>query len=104
MTHSAAAHYASFGLPPADRGGYVIAAVRGDLGIASAPEVTRVLSATGMNYHLDSFPTIRAAITGQPGLAAAILAPVVLAHGRRVDGVIAGADTGKTPVASQAAR
>src|SRR5579863_2092892 len=37
VTLSAAAHYASSALPPADRGGYVIAAVRGDLGIASAP-------------------------------------------------------------------
>jgi anti-anti-sigma factor len=35
---------------------------------APSPEVARVLSATGMNRHLDIFPTVRAAITGQPKL------------------------------------
>jgi anti-sigma B factor antagonist len=35
---------------------------------APSPEVGRVLSATGMNRHLNIFPTIRAAITGQPRL------------------------------------
>ena len=35
---------------------------------APSPEVSRVLSATGMNRHLDVFPTVRAAIAGQPGL------------------------------------
>ena len=35
---------------------------------APSPEVARVLSATGMNRHLNIFPTIRAAITGQPRL------------------------------------
>jgi anti-sigma B factor antagonist len=35
---------------------------------APSPEVARVLSATGINRHLDIFPTIRAATTGQPGL------------------------------------
>jgi len=34
---------------------------------APSPEVARVLSATGINKHLDIFPTVRAAITGQPG-------------------------------------
>jgi anti-sigma B factor antagonist len=103
-----------------DRGGYVVAALRGELGIASAPalreqllsllraasqliidlsavehadasglavlvgsgrrakllggslrlaalspEVARVLSVTGIDQHLDIFPTVRAAITGQ---------------------------------------
>jgi anti-sigma B factor antagonist len=118
-----AAHEASLRFTsPADRGGYAIAALSGDLGIASAPalreqlrsllraashliidlsavehadasglavlvssghrarllggslrlaapspKVARVLSATGMNQHLDVFPTVRAAITGQPG-------------------------------------
>jgi anti-anti-sigma factor len=118
-----AAHEASLRFTsPADRGGYAIAALSGDLGIASAPalreqlrsllraashliidlsavqhadargltvlvssghrarllggslrlaapspEIARVLSATGMNQHLDVFPTVRAAITGQPG-------------------------------------
>ena len=123
VTHSAA-YDASLSLTSrTDRGGYVIAALRGELGIASAsalrdqllsllraashliidlsavdhadasglavlvgsgrrarllggslrlaapsPEVARVLSATGLNRHLDIFPTVRAAITGQPGL------------------------------------
>ena len=123
MTHSAA-HEASLSLTSrTNRGGYVIAALSGDLGIASAPalreqlfsllraashliidlsaveradasglaalvgsgrrarllggslrlaapspEVARVLSATGLNRHLDIFPTVRAAITGQPRL------------------------------------
>jgi len=31
---------------------------------APSPEVARVLSATGMDQHLDIFPTVRAAITG----------------------------------------
>jgi anti-anti-sigma factor len=31
---------------------------------APSPEVARVMSATGMNQHLDIFPTVRAAITG----------------------------------------
>jgi len=35
---------------------------------APSPEVARVLSATGLNRHLDIFPTIRAAITGEPRL------------------------------------
>jgi anti-anti-sigma factor len=127
VTHSAA-HDASLSLASrADRGGYVIATLRGDLGIASAPvlrdqllsllraashliidlsaveyadasglavlvgsrrrarllggslrlaapspEVARVLSATGMDQHFDIFPTVRAAITGQPRLPDAI--------------------------------
>jgi anti-anti-sigma factor len=32
---------------------------------APSPEVARVLSATGINQHLHSFPTVQAAITGQ---------------------------------------
>jgi anti-sigma B factor antagonist len=120
----APAHDASLSLTSrTDRGGYVIATLRGKLGIASAPalreqllsllraashliidlsavehadasglavlvgsgrrarllggslrlaapspEVARVLSATGLNQHLDIFPTVRAAITGQPRL------------------------------------
>ena len=146
MTHSAA-HEASLSLTSrADRGGYVIAALSGELGIASAPalreqllsllraashliidlsavahadasglavlvgsrrrarllggslrlaapspEVARVLSATGINQHLDIFPTVRAAVTGQPGLPAAILPPATIpARGHRIGGVIAG--------------
>src|SRR6266853_6681933 len=121
VTHSAA-HEASLSLTTSrtNRGGYVIAALSGDLGTASAPalreqllsllraasqliidlsavehadasglavlvgsgrrakllggslrlaalspEVARVLAATGINQHLDIFPTVQAAITGQ---------------------------------------
>jgi anti-sigma B factor antagonist len=32
---------------------------------APSPEVARVLAATGINQHLDIFPTVQAAITGQ---------------------------------------
>jgi anti-anti-sigma factor len=160
VTHSAARD-ASLSLPsPTDRGGYVIAALRGDLALASAPalreqllgllraashliidlstvehadasglavlvgsgrrarrlggslrlaapspEVARVLSATGMNQHLDIFPTVRAAITDQPGLPAAIHWPATVpARGHRFDGAIAGGATRKTSVASPAAR
>ena len=149
MTHSAA-HDASLGLTSrTDRGGYVIAALSGELGIASAPalreqlrsllraasqliidlsavehadanglavlvgsghrarllggslrlaapspEVARVLSATGINQHLDIFPTVRAAITGQPRLPGAIFpSATVPARGHRIDGAIAGVAT-----------
>jgi anti-anti-sigma factor len=149
VTHSAA-HEASLSLTSrADRGGYVIAALSGELGIASAPalreqlrnllraashliidltaveradasglavlvgsrsrarllggslrlaapspEVARVLSATGMNQHLDIFPTVRAAITGQPRLPAAIFpSATVPARGHRIDDVMAGGAT-----------
>ena len=146
VTH-AAAHEASLSLTSrTNRGGYVIAALSGDLGIASAPalreqlisllrvashliidlsavehadacglaalvgsghrarllggslrlaapspEVAGVLSAAGINQHLDIFPTIRAAITGQPRLPEAIFPPVTVpARGQRIDGAIAG--------------
>jgi anti-sigma B factor antagonist len=148
VTHSAA-HEASLSLTsPADRGGYAIAALSGELGIASAPalreqlcsllraashliidlsavehadasglavlvgsrrrarllggslrlaalspEVARVLSATGLNQHLDIFPTVRAAITGQPRLPEAILPPATVPARGRIDGVIAGGAT-----------
>ncbi len=149
MTHSAA-HEASLSLTSrTDRGGYVIAALGGELGIASAPalreqlfsllraashlildlsavehadasglavlvgsgrrarllggslrlaapspEVARVLSATGMNQHLDVFPTVRAAITGQPGLPGPIFpSATVPARGHRIDCVSAGGAT-----------
>ena len=149
MTHSAT-HEASLSLTSRkDRGGYVIAALRGELGIASAPalrkqlrsllraaskliidlsaiehadasglavlvgggrrarllggslrlaapspEVVRVLSATGINQHLDIFPTVQAAITGQPRLPEAICRPATApARGRRIDAVIAGVAT-----------
>ena len=138
-----------------DRGGYVIAALSGELGIASAPalrdqlldllraashlildlsavehadasglavlvgsgrrarllggslrlaappaEVARVLSATGLNQHLDIFPTVRAAITGQPGLPEAIFPSATVPARARIDGVIA---TGPKQSASPAA-
>ena len=146
MTHSAARDDAS--LSPTsrtNRSGYVITALRGDLGIASAPalreqllnllraashliidlsaveradasglavlvgserrarllggslrlaapspEVAGVLSATGMNQHLDIFPTVRAAITGQPGQPGAIFPPATAPARGRIDGAIAG--------------
>jgi anti-anti-sigma factor len=151
VTHSAADD-ASLSLPSrADRGGYVIAAVRGDLGIASAPavrgqlrsllraashliidlsavenadasglavlvgsgrrarllggslrlaapspEVARVISATGLNQHLDIFPTVRAAITGHPRLPEAIFPSAAVPARGRIDGVIAGGATQST--------
>jgi anti-anti-sigma factor len=153
MTHSAA-HEASLNLTSrTDRGGYVIATLSGELGIASAPalreqlrsllraasqliidlsavehadasglavlvgsgrrarllggslrlaapspEVARVLSATGINRHLDIFPTVRAAITGQPRLPEGIFPPATVpVRGRRTDGANSG-------VATQAAK
>jgi anti-sigma B factor antagonist len=124
VTHSAARDDASLSLTSrTDRSGYVISALRGELGIASAPalreqllsllgaashliidlsavehadssglavlmgggrrarllggslrlaapspEVAGVLSTTGMNQHFDIYPTVRAAIIGQPRL------------------------------------
>jgi anti-sigma B factor antagonist len=142
VTHSVA-HEASLSLTSrTDRGGYVIAALSGDLGIASAPalreqlisllraasqliidlsaveradasglavlvgsghrarllggslrlaapspEVARVLSAAGINQHLDIFPTVRAAITGQPRQPEAIFPPATIpGRGHRIDG------------------
>jgi anti-anti-sigma factor len=148
VTHSVA-HDASLSLTSrTDRGGYVIAALSGDLGIASAPalrgqlrsllraashliidlsavdradacglavlvgsgrrarllggslrlaalspEVARVLSATGLNQHLDIFPTVRAAITGQSRLPEAICPPAAVPARGRIDGVVAGGAT-----------
>ena len=160
MTHSAA-HEASLSLTSrTNRGGYVVAALSGDLGTASAPalreqllsmlraashlildlsavdhadasglaalvgsgrrarllggslrlaapspEVTRVLSATSMNHHFDIFPTVPAAILGQPRLPEAIFpSAAVPTHGHRIDGVIAGRATSKSSVASPASR
>jgi anti-sigma B factor antagonist len=149
VTHSAADETSLSLISRTDRGGYVIAALSGELGIGSAPalreqllsllraashliidlsavehadasglavlvgsghrarllggslrlaapspEVVRVLSATGMNRYLDIFPTIRAAITGQPRLPEAIFpSATVLARGHRIDGALAGAAT-----------
>jgi anti-anti-sigma factor len=123
VTHSAAGEPSLSLTSRTNRGGYVVAALSGDLGVASAPalreqilsllraashliidlsavehadanglavlvgsarrarllggslrlaapspEVARVLSATGINRHLDIFPTVRAATTGQQRL------------------------------------
>ena len=147
MTQSVARDDASLSLTSrTDRSGYVIVALRGELGIASAPalreqllsllraasqliidlsaveladasglavlmgtgrrarllggslrlaapspEVARVLSATGMNQHLDIYPTVRAAIIGRPRLPEAIFPPATVPARGRIDGVIAGA-------------
>jgi anti-anti-sigma factor len=59
---------------------------------APSPEVARVLSATGMNQHFEIFPTVRAAITGQPRLPEVIFpSATVPAYSHRIDGVVAGA-------------
>jgi anti-anti-sigma factor len=145
VTHCAA-HEASLGLTSrTDRGGYVIAALSGELSIASAPalrdqllnllraashliidlsavehadasglavlvgsrrrarllggsvrlaapspEAARVLSATGLNQHLEIFPTVREAIAGQLRLPDAIFPPATVpARSHRIDGVAA---------------
>jgi anti-anti-sigma factor len=141
-----AAPEASLSLPcRADRGGYVIAELSGELGIASAPalreqlfdllraashlildlsavehadpsglavlvgsgrrarllggslrlaapsaEVARVLSATGMDQHLNVFPTVRAAITGQPWLPELIFPSATVPARGRMGSVTAG--------------
>ena len=143
VTHSAT-HEASLSLPcRTDRGGYVIAEIRGELGIASAPdlreqlldllsaashlildlsavehadasglavlvgsgrrarllggslrlaapspEAVRVLSATGMDRHLNIYPTVRAAIIGQPGLPEVIFPSATVAARGGIGGVI----------------
>ena len=140
------AQEASPGLPcRADRGGYVITALSGELGMESAPalreqlfdllrvashlildlaavehadasglavlvgsgrrarllggslrlaapspEVARVLSATGMDQHLNIFPTVRAAITGRPDLPELIFPSGTVPAGGHAGGLIAG--------------
>ncbi len=146
VTHSAADETSLSLSSRTDRGGYVIAVLSGELGIASAPalreqlssllraashliidlsaveradasslavlvgsgrragllggslrlaapspEVTRVLSVTGLNQHLDIFPTVRAAITGQPRLPEAIFPSATVPARGCIDGAIAGA-------------
>jgi anti-anti-sigma factor len=145
VTHSAADDASLSLTSRTDRGGYVIAALDGELGIASAPalreqlrgllrtasqliidlsavehadasglavlvgsghrarllggslrlaapspEVASVLSATGINQHLDIFATVRAAIAGQPRLSEAIFPRATVPARGRIDGVIAG--------------
>jgi anti-anti-sigma factor len=159
VTHSAARDDASLSLTSrTDRSGYVIGALRGELGIASAPalreqllsllraasqliidlsaveradasglavlvgsgrrarllggslrlaapspEVARVLSATGMNQHLDIFPTVRAAITGKPELPEAIFPSATVPARGRIDSVIAAAAAQSTMPATDLA-
>jgi anti-anti-sigma factor len=145
VTHSAADEAGLSLTSRTDRGGYVIAALSGELGIASAPalreqlvslfraashliidlsavehaeagclavlvgsgrrakllggslrlaapspEVARVLSATGLNQHLDIFPTVRAAAAGQARLPDAIFLLATVPARSRIDGVLAG--------------
>ena len=145
MTHSAADETSLSLTSRTDRGGYVIAALSGELGIASAPalreqllrlfraashliidlsavehaeagglavlvgsgrrarllggslrlaapspEVATVLSATGLNRHLDIFPTVRAAIAGQPMMPDAVFPLATVPARGRIDGVLAG--------------
>ena len=159
VTHCAAAEASLRLTSRTDRGGYVVAALSGELGIASAsalreqllsllraashlildlsavehadasglavlvgsrrrarllggslrlaapsPQAARVLSATGLNQHLEIFATVRAAITGQPRRPDAIFPPATVPARGRIDGVIAGRATSKTSVASPAAR
>jgi anti-anti-sigma factor len=146
VTHCAADQASLRLTTRADRGGYVIAALSGELGIASAPalrgqlhsllraashliidlsavehadasglavlvgsrrrarllggslrlaapspQAARVLSATGLNQHLDIFPTVRAAITGQPRPPGAIFPPATDPARSRIDAALAGA-------------
>jgi anti-sigma B factor antagonist len=160
VTHSAADDASLRLTSRADRGGYVIVELSGDLGIASAPalreqlltllraashliidlsavehadasglavlvgsrrrarllggslrlaapspQAARVLAVTGLNQHLDIFPTVRAAITGQPRPPGATFPPATVpARGHRIDAALAGRAMSKTSVASPAAR
>jgi anti-sigma B factor antagonist len=162
VTHSAADEPSLSLTSRTNRGGYVIAALSGDLGVESAPalrehilgllraashlvidlsavehadanglaalvgsgrrarllggslrlaapspEVARVLSATGMNRHLNIFPTIRAAITGQPRLPGPIFPagayeqrparPSTVTTGRQANGRVGGRDVWSRP-------
>jgi anti-anti-sigma factor len=89
---SAVAHADASGLAVLVGSGRRARLLGGSLRLAApSPEVSRVLSATGMNRHLDVFPSVRAAITGQPGLPGPIFpSGTVPASGYRIDGVIAG--------------
>ena len=57
---------------------------------APSPEAARVLSATGMDRHLNIYPTVRAAITGQPGLPGVIFPSATVPAGFRIGGGITG--------------
>ena len=146
VTHFAAHDDVSLSLSSrTDRGGYAIAALKGELSIASAPalreqllkllraashliidlsavehadasglavlvgsgrrarllggslrlaapspEAAWALSATGISRHLDIFPTVRAAITGQPRLPGPIFPPSTVPVRGRIDDAVAG--------------
>jgi anti-sigma B factor antagonist len=74
---------------------------------APSPEVARVLSASGMNRHLDIFPSIRAAITGQPRLPGPIFPagsyeqrparPSMVTTGRQASGRVGSRDVWSRP-------
>jgi anti-sigma B factor antagonist len=160
VTHPAADDASPSLTSRTDRGGYAIAALSGDLGIASAPalreqllsllraashliidlsavdhadasglavlvgsgrralllggslrlaapspQAARILAVTGLNQHLDIFPTVQAAITGQPTPPGATFPPATApARGHRIDAALTGRATSKTSVASPAAR
>jgi anti-anti-sigma factor len=89
---SAVAHADASGLAVLVGSGRRARLLGGSLRLAApSPQVSRVLSATGLSRHLDVFPTVRAAITGQPGLPGPIFpSGTVPARGYRMDGVIAG--------------
>jgi len=60
----------------------------------AGPDGADGLLPPGMNQHLNIFPTVRAAITGQPRLPGPIFpSATVPARGHRIDGVIAGVAT-----------
>ncbi len=91
---SAVEHADATGLAVLVGGGRRARLLGGSLRVAApSPEVARVLSATRLNQHLAIFPTIRAAITGQPRLPDAIFAPATVTARGRIDGVIAGGAT-----------
>ena len=88
---SAVEHADASGLAVLVRSGHRARLLGGSLRLAApSPEVARVLSATGMNQHLDIFPTVRAAITGQPRLPEAIFPPATVPARDRIDGVTVG--------------
>ena len=74
---------------------------------APSPEVARVLSGTGMNRHLDVFPTVQAAITGQSKLPGPIFPagsyeqrparPSTVTTGRQASGHVGSRDVWSRP-------
>jgi anti-sigma B factor antagonist len=65
--------------------------VGGSLRLAAlSPEVAVIVSRTGMSRHLDIFPTVSAAITGQPGLLKQVFPSAAVPAGGRFDDIAAG--------------